>query len=125
MVLQKIREAWRTRRIKKEHEKYLREHGIHPVSRLREHSERADPEWSKKVWEDIEKLHRKNIGSLWYRPSDEERKEIERLAMELHEKVAPRVDEKEWKAIMFGLQKYEEPYKTLGKMLAKLQGEKR
>ncbi len=124
MPIRKVLEAWRTRKIKREHEQYLEEHSIHPVSKLREHSERVDPEWSKQIWSELEGLHRKNVGSLWYRPSTDDKKRIEAVARALHERVAPYVDEKEWLAIAYGLQKYEEPYKTLGNMLVKFMGEK-
>ena len=114
-VLEKIREAWRAKKTKIEHERYLEEHKIHPVKRLREHSEKVNPELSKQLWAEIEELHRKNIGAFWYRPSEEDKKRIEAVARALHEKVMPRVDEQEWIAIITGLQRYEEPYKTLGK----------
>ena len=123
-MIRRIREAWRARRTKIEHEKYLEQHRIHPVKRLWEHSKRIDPELSERLWAEVKELHRKNIGSFWYRPSDEDKKRIEAVARALHERVLPYVDEREKLAIVYGLQKYEEPYKTLGKMLTRLLGEK-
>ncbi|GEM_PF-3035193 len=119
-ITRRVLETWRTRKIKKEHELYLEEHGIHPVQRLREHTERVDPEWSAEIWRTIEELHKKNIGALIYKPDKEDLQRIERIARELHERIPKRIDEKEWLAIVAGLQRYEEPYNALGKKLMEL-----
>lgn len=120
-ITRRVLETWRTRKTKKEHELYLEEHGIHPVQRLREHTERVDPEWSAEIWRTIEELHKKNIGALRYKPDKEDLQRIERIAQELHERIAePGIDEREWLAIVAGLQRYEEPYNALGKKLTEL-----
>jgi len=121
VVLKRVWETWRTRRLKKEHEAYIKEHQIHPVREFWKTLEDHDKEWAQEVRKRIDELHRKNIGSLVYRPSREDVKTLQRVAKEIHERVGQNPpDSRMWEAIIHTLDNYEEPYNTLGKLLREL-----